>query len=364
MTTYQWARPVSGDWTTASRWTPTGGPQLSTDPELSGFPVTDGDAVFATGSTKTYTISGKAIANSLNVVGDHVNIKHFGLENWATSTFGVFGGAVVSIGADSYVSLMSHDAIGGYSWVDASRLTVHGNIDLGTGAGFDITSGSSVTVSGKGASVGQDSYGLGRIDQTSSLTVSHGGTWGVSNTVDGAVNLSNGTLSGWTGLNPGASLTGYGTAARVWNEGSIEANGGTLRLGVTAGTGSLQIDANAKLDLGAPTDTNVTFNGSNAWLMLEPGAQAMGFISGFGNGDKIETVGQNLTSLQLQDDGVGNTVMSAFSGSTLADTFHFAGNLSPHLKLQHDGHGDSIIAYSNSYQPDPTLYMAPIQQVT
>jgi hypothetical protein len=116
--------------------------------------------------------------------------------------------------------------------------------------------------------------------------------------------------------------------------------------------------------LGASTDTNVTFNGSNAWLMLEPGAQAMGFISGFGNGDKIETVGQNLTSLQLQDDGVGNTVMSAFSGSTLADTFHFAGNLSPHLKLQHDGHGDSIIAYSNSYQPDPTLYMAPIQQVT
>src|SRR5690242_3615704 len=152
MTTYYWAKPTNGSWNTASKWTPTGGPRI--DPE-EYLPITGDGAEFSTGSTRTYTVSGKGLTAYTNVVGDHVTFSHFSAGMWGPSSFGVFGGAVVSIAADSWLTLSAYDNQGGYASVDGSKLTVHGRIDLGNGwSGFDITNGSSVTVSGTGASVG------------------------------------------------------------------------------------------------------------------------------------------------------------------------------------------------------------------
>jgi len=105
-----------------------------------------------------------------------VTFSNFSFYNPASASFAINQGAVVTI--NSGVWFGGHDAIGGFLSVDHATLTVHGDVDFGSGGLLTLTNNATLNVSGPTAGVGLDSgITFASIDQTSRVLVSQGGGW-------------------------------------------------------------------------------------------------------------------------------------------------------------------------------------------
>lgn len=380
MTNYNWASAKSGSWTTASDWSPYGSPSQTT---TGIFPGSVDTATFATGSHRAYTVTGRGIATSITVTGDHVTFSDFGFENDASgASMTVNGGASVTVAAGSHLSLVNHDMFGG------GRLTVdHASVlDQGSIVGFGIglTNGASFTLSGPNALF---SYllapGAISIDASSSLSILDGkvfsmlgdsvqGTVDVAGSgsaltvldgyaatldvgagasaslqeLDGTAKLSGGSLA-LTALGAGGGILGAGTVTSAFtNAGTVTASGGTLTLaGAVSGGGSLAIGAHATLVLDAATSETISFSGADARLMLAPSATATGFLTSFGKGDSIDISGASISRVTETASGL-DTVVRAFDGVTLVDSFTVAGHVAQGaIGVASDHDGGSVLTY-------------------
>lgn len=366
MATFAWKKAINGAWTDGTKWTPGGGPQPVSDPE-SVWQLPSGDALFNTGSSKAYTVSGSGTAGTVTVSHDRVTFDRFTFQNPASADLIINSGSSVTVTASSSFGLAGHDWFGGSLDVDHATLTVHGYAGTGTGGSITLGPNAVLNVSGSGATV-ETSVDALSVDPTASIALTKGGHLYSSGEIDGSVSVSgNGSTASLGGSHIGStgSVKGSGTVGGdLTNDGLIEAKGGTLSVGgYVNGAGEFKIDSSSKLSLGTWTDNPIIFAGINSTLIMQPNARAISFIGGFGDKDSIEFAGENITSIKLQSDGDGNTMMIAFSGATAVSALDFGGRLSPQLSLTHDRAGNSFVAFSSHLRPDPSLYAAPLDRI-
>jgi len=138
-------------------------------------------------------------------------------------------------------------------------------------------------------------------------------------------------------------ILGKGTViSSVTNSGTIEANGGVLSIqGTVLGTGTLQIDAGATLDLAGIIGAGQTanFSSTSGTLKLEQPSNFFGTIGNFTGGDVIDLPGQNLTALAISNGTlVANTATHQYR---LTSVVPLAGV----LEAGRDGVGGATIVY-------------------
>jgi hypothetical protein len=382
MATYSWVSASSGSWNTPTNWNPAGGPQ-SVNSALG--PLSTDTAVFATGSNKSYEVSGKGIAQTVDVSGDRVVFQSFAFNNSPSgATFTIEHNASVTIGAGSAVNFVNHDGFGGGPLsVDDATLTVNGGLSV---FGGSVTSGGHVVVSGPQAGFGFSLTGGVTFDATSSLSVVNGAHFGdrgdrvagkvtvsgpgshadlsfgaagfggighaaqggtlTLNELDGRVDLAGGTLD-VSVVAAGAAVSGDGTIRGDFsNAGAVVAKGGKLTLeGAATGPGTLVIGDRATLALDATTAEKVTFSGHDARLQLAPNIAATGFLGGFRVGDSIEIGGAEITKVDLSASGP-DTVLRAFADTTLIDSFTIGGHIPQGaIGLSADSSGGTVLTY-------------------
>ncbi len=142
----------------------------------------------------------------------------------------------------------------------------------------------------------------------------------------------------------GGDIVGSGQIyAEIANGGTIEARGTGLYLAQSVlGTGVLQIDSGAILELGAgaPTSQTVTFASSTGTLKLDQPASFAGTLSGLTAGDLIDLPGVVLTGVGLNS---GTLV-----ASTATQNYRFVGTtpLGGELSAGHDSHGGATISFT------------------
>ncbi len=142
-------------------------------------------------------------------------------------------------------------------------------------------------------------------------------------------NLAGGTIAG-----------NGGVFAPVSNAGTIDAQTGVLTLnGVLTGSGSLQVDGTATLEVASvvPTSQTVHFTSNAGTLKLDSPGNFAGVLAGFGAGDVIDLPSAFLTGVGLSS---GTLVLStATLNYRLLSTAPFAGELS----AGHDAHGGATV---------------------
>ncbi len=142
----------------------------------------------------------------------------------------------------------------------------------------------------------------------------------------------------------GADIVGSGQIyAEVANSGTIEARGTGLYLAQSLlGTGILQIDSGAILELGvgAPSGQTVSFASSTGTLKLDQPTGFAGTLSGLTSGDVIDLPGVVLTGVGLNS---GTLV-----ASTATQNYRFVGTtpLGGELSAGHDAHGGATISFT------------------
>jgi hypothetical protein len=164
----------------------------------------------------------------------------------------------------------------------------------------------------------------------------------------GSINelIDGGTFPEINALNAaGASIKGFGTInAALLNNGVVEANGGTLTIEqAVSGTGTLQVDAGAVLNLASVSNgETATFYGSGGKLGLAP-PSFLGVISKFGVNDSIDLANTAASAASFSGDSIVVT-LAAGGTITLATTSALVGSLT----VTAGTHGDSILEYSTT----------------
>ena len=142
----------------------------------------------------------------------------------------------------------------------------------------------------------------------------------------------------------GADIVGSGQIyAEIANAGTIEARGTGLYLAQSLlGTGVLQIDSGAILELGAgaPSSQTVTFASATGTLKLDQPTSFAGTLGGLSAGDLIDLPGVVLTGVGLNS---GTLV-----ASTATQNYRFVGTtpLGGELSAGHDAHGGATISFT------------------
>jgi hypothetical protein len=136
-------------------------------------------------------------------------------------------------------------------------------------------------------------------------------------------------------------IVGIGTLiAPISNAGTIEAQGGMLSVYSTlSGTGTLQIDAGATLDLASVVGAGqqVDFASNSGTLRLDQPSLFSGQLANFGVGDTIDLSGQSLTAIAISNGTIAlNTPAQQF---LITGTSPFTGA----LEAGHDGQGGATI---------------------
>ena len=139
-------------------------------------------------------------------------------------------------------------------------------------------------------------------------------------------------------------VLGYGwVTSTVINSGLIEAKGGKLALTqALTGTGTMQIDAGATLELGAASAEAVSFGGAVGTLKLDSPSSFTGVISGLVAGDVIDLVGKTTTGLATL---VGTTLSVPTSSGVL--TFNFNGAPPGSFRERSDGSTGTDLVFSS-----------------
>jgi fibronectin-binding autotransporter adhesin len=143
-------------------------------------------------------------------------------------------------------------------------------------------------------------------------------------------------------------IVGNGTvSAAITDNGLIEAAGGKLTLsGPVSGSGSLQIDAGATLELASASadQQGVSFAGSNGTLMIDTPSAYTGTITGFGATEAIDLKNTIATGATLN--GTTMTVMLSGGGTqTYTLSAPLPGVL---LNATSDGNGGTLIIDSQN----------------
>jgi hypothetical protein len=169
-------------------------------------------------------------------------------------------------------------------------------------------------------------------------------TTGGAFSIGGMLQLGGGTFT-CSALSETSTGTIMGTgvvASAIASNGLIDANGGKLKLaGAVTGTGRMQVEAGATLELGSSVNDQqgVTFAGSNGVLLLDTPASYTGVISGFGATETIDLAHTLVTSATLS----GTTLTANLMGGG-TQTYSLAAALpGVTLKTSSDGAGGTLI---------------------
>lgn len=162
-------------------------------------------------------------------------------------------------------------------------------------------------------------------------------------TNDGAVRLGGGTFTA-SGLTLGAAgtLSGFGTAdAKLYNQGIVEATGGTLALlAPVRGPGALIVDDGAALRIGAAVGGAVTLDGASQ-LVLADFPAFRDTINGLSAGDTIGFAGADVTAARLTANALRITLADGTTDLFRVGT-HDAGL---QVTLASDGAGGTTLSF-------------------
>ena len=210
----------------------------------------------------------------------------------------------------AYLSALNADSNVAGITADIGEATLSGGVGVNALSFSESGWGTSLTVGENLAYAGAFTLGSG-----SMLSISSGGTLTVT-----------GTGSSLT-IGAGGELTGFGVvdATTLANSGEIVASGGTLTVqNAIAGTGGLEIDANATLVLDASTASGApaTFAGAGATLTLESPATFAGTVGGVGLDDTFDLVGVTANGASVN----GSNQLVVTDNGTTVDTLQLSGN--------------------------------------
>lgn len=313
MTTYSWKSAVSGSWTNAADWTPTGYPSLTPGP----FPPVSLDtAIFATGSSNFYTVTTagtRQYSDELRVIGDRVIFSNFvnGDDGYGGSLYATKG-AFVLVGANSSLNYFPHDGIGGGTISADNSIAV----DYGRMAAGDAS-----TTNG-GLLV---EYG-----SKASLTVIYG------------ITVAQG--SAFILLN-GAKYSNYIPSSTINGEFIASGHGSAAQLGISGGAGNVQSLDHATVNVFASGEGTVTFDvGAAATLSLKGSFTAANTVAFIGKGATLNLNGSSAEVVSGFDKSdallVSGTVTKAaftagigghgslalYNGATKVETLSLTGN--------------------------------------
>ena len=340
MATKQWIGLSGGSWAASSSWS-------------GGVAAGAADSVAITGPASSYSIiTGPGAAAALSLLGDETLRGVFTLGTLAVGASGTVSGLNVTAG--SVINAGSVGLLNGRAQVSGSgaKLVVSGALTVGAAAtAFDynfITNTLAVAAAGlvqAGSLVLQASPLLTNnvtIDATSVLEV---GTAG-------------GAAAGKLTVDAGHQVTGAAAitaAGGVVNQGTITAQGGTLRItGAIAGTGQLQIGTGGTLDLSSATADSdaIGFAAPAGTLLVGGGVAQKGVVSGFVQGDTIGYVGNATISSATYQAGTGGSgTLTLKSGSSIIGSLVLAGNFA--------GYSFQVTPGAASFQSNITLITTP-----
>ena len=184
--------------------------------------------------------------------------------------------------------------------------------ELGPGAGGI----GHVTVATGGVFSSEQSFEVG---QGSNVTLA-GGSVVVKDSAPGLKIQAGATLSGNGNVSALPSSDGTGG---IWNDGTIQATGGTLTLnGQLGGSGQAQIASGATLAINTShiSLNTIAFTGANETLSLSHGFTANTTITGFSTGDTILASGIDHMNWNANTD-----TLKLFTGTQVEETLNFTG---------------------------------------
>ena len=340
MATFHWKSAVSGSWTNAANWTPSGGPQAQ--PSVTGSFSTDA-AIFDTGSSHSYTVTTGGLSLSMLVSGDHVYLSNF------YNGEGGYGGgilvnndALVVLGKTSTLDYAQHDGYGG------------GPIEVGDAEllSYGVMGAGSVLIDDFGALV--ESGVASSLSSTGGVHVARGGFMGVfasaqyfggnANTIDGRLTVS-----------------GKGSAAS---------------LVMASGSGLVQVFDHASMSVFAPLSGTLQFSvGTGAALSFTGSAGATNLVTFVGEGGTLTVNGGPAGTIAGFDPTdalvVGATVTKAvwtaagglklFDGVTPVETLAVRGNYAGDV---FSVAADGLYASRITLRVPPTLLPAPVTAIS
>ena len=333
--TFAWIATGGGAWSLASNWNDV---TDGIDPSLT-VPGPQDD-VLITGPTGSavQTITGQGNVAEAILAGNTVLSGSFTCGGLSMGAAGA--GGLLEVGAAGLLSA-------GTLTVGSGSLIANGNFSAVTASQAVLGAGQS----GAGApACNLDATGGGRI-QIANLMMNAGSA---ALYADAASSIEIGTLGGAAlgalTIDAGATLTGQGDAdgyAKLVNNGTIAAAGGTLLLGALTGTGLLSIGAGAVLTLNGATGAGqtVAFAGIAATLALATEFdQPQGTITGFAAGDAIDLLGSPISAATYAATGANLGVLTLYYGNQVADRLTLAGAYGSDVFLTAgDGEGGTLI---------------------
>ena len=187
------------------------------------------------------------------------------------------------------------------------------------GASDDVlVNGTTWTVSGAVTDKGM----VALANSSSNLIIASGGTWTLASADAGFSDPSSFVTNNGTIAVSGATVT---LDANVINNKLIDVKSGDLILNTPAwlsGTGSLQIEAGASMELASDPGPNQTirFHGANANLQIDNPGSMSASIAGFGIGDTIKLVGVKANAAKVNS---SNQLVVSENG-TMVETYQLS----------------------------------------
>jgi hypothetical protein len=328
------------------------------DFDISGNGTNSGLITIGAGSEVTFSGSFANTGNitlanggSLSVGGTMTNTGHI-TAGGATSDF-------VAAAAGAGSAFNAGTLTGGVWAVSAaSTLTLEFGANLTTDAADISLSGTGSVLRSVGAGIERLESSLATIAATGTLALlgNRGYATTLALTDQGLLQLQGGTLSASAlSIAAGGLLTGSGTVATaISNAGTIDASGGTLTLsGAATGSGGLQIEASATLELGAASAETVLFHGASAELKLDSPAAFTGTLSGFAATDSLLLESTTATAAVLS----GSKLTVTLSGGS-TEVFAVAGNSATVTLTVAASGGNSLITYPSAAAKDGPIGQA------
>jgi hypothetical protein len=346
-----WANPVSGAWNKAGNWF-----DITTNAAATAAPGTL-NPVQITGPTgdQFQTIGGPAVCASVSMFG---NTALSGAFTTGTLTIGGLpaGSTTLTEGILDILATTSVQVTGDTLITDgaiivstAATLTIAGTLTEGGGA--PDGSGPAALLSAQGG-------GLVQID-----ALSMGGGSGDTLETDATSSIEIGTLGGALAgavtLDAGISAAANGDINQdglVIINGTLTAQGGTLIVGDSSGTGMLDIGAAATLELAGTVSCPIAMVGAGATLLLQGSSETpAGIVEDFSPGDLIVTGSSQIGSVAYAPGAGSVGTLTLYSGNQIAGAILLAGDFSGDTFLvQPDGEGSAISVQTGNGPPGGT----------
>ncbi len=200
-------------------------------------------------------------------------------------------------------------------------------LDLSRAAAI-VTDAATIILNGPGSSLASFNAGtalfqpveasLRSITAGHTLSVLSGRDYATSGSLAdaGLLQLGGGVFTSTTlSIAAGGLLRGFGSiAAPLANAGTVDAQGGVLRLGPLTGAGGLRVDPGGTLELTAATAAALSFNLVGGALLLDAPASYTGTLNNFAPGDSLLLKDTDATAASVAGNAL-NVTLSA--GGTL-----------------------------------------------